>query len=123
MKQAALFSINWLVEDKNGYLVTVPSTTPENKFRDSAGKEQGVSVATTMDMSIIWDLFTNVIEASAVLHIDDRFRDTLIAKRSKLFPLHTGSQGQLLEWYKEFTETDPQHRHVSHLFGLYPAGR
>jgi len=120
MKQAALFSIDWLVEDKNGYLVTAPSTTPENKFFDSAGKEQGVSVATTMDMAIIWDLFTNVIEASEVLNTDNSFRDTLIAKRSKLYPMHIGSKGQLLEWYKEFKETDPQHRHVSHLFGLYP---
>lgn len=120
MKQAAVFSLNWLVEDKNGYLVTAPSTTPENKFRDSAGHEQGVSVATTMDMSIIRDLFANVIEASTVLGIDANFRNELITKRSKLFPLQIGSQGQLLEWYKEFAETDPQHRHVSHLFGIYP---
>ncbi|MFT4155003.1 glycosyl hydrolase family 95 catalytic domain-containing protein [Parafilimonas sp.] len=120
MRQAALFSAAWLVEDKNGYLVTAPSTTPENKFLDSAGKAHGTSVATTMDMSIIWDLFTNVIEASAILNTDKDFRDTLIAKKSRLYPLHTGTQGQLLEWYKEFPETDPQHRHVSHLFGLYP---
>lgn len=120
MKQAALFSIDWLVEDGNGHLVTAPSTTPENKFFDSAGKAQGVSVATTMDISIIWDLFTNVIEASKVLRDDNNFRDTLLVKRSKLYPMHIGSKGQLLEWYKEFTETDMQHRHVSHLFGLYP---
>ncbi|HLK27709.1 MAG TPA: glycoside hydrolase family 95 protein [Puia sp.] len=120
MKQAALFSIDWLVEDKNGYLVTAPSTTPENKFLDSAGKEQGVSVATTMDMSIIHDLFTNVIEASKVLQGDNDFREMLLAKKNKLYPMHIGSEGQLLEWYKEFKETDPQHRHVSHLFGLYP---
>lgn len=120
MKKAALFAANWLVEDKNGYFVTAPSTTPENKFLDSAGEEQGVSVATTMDMSIIWDLFTNVIAASKVLSTDVSFRNMLMAKRSKLYPLHIGSKGQLLEWYKEFTETDARHRHVSHLFGLYP---
>ena len=120
MKQAALFTIDWLVEDKNGYLVTVPSTTPENKFKDSKGAEQGVSVATTMDMAIIWDLFTNVIESSQALGIDPGFRNTLIEKRSKLYPMHIGSKGQLLEWYKEFEETDLQHRHVSHLFGLHP---
>ena len=57
MKQAALFSLDWMVEDKNGFLVTAPSTSPENKFKDSAGQEQAVSVATTMDMSIIWELF------------------------------------------------------------------
>ncbi|WP_208420177.1 glycoside hydrolase family 95 protein [Paraflavitalea devenefica] len=120
MKQAALFTLDWLVEDKNGYLVTAPSTTPENKFRDSAGKEQGVSVATTMDMAIIWDLFTNLIEASQILGIDAAFRNELIAKRKKLYPMHIGSKGQLQEWYKDFADTDPEHRHVSHLFGLHP---
>ncbi|GAB3755084.1 glycoside hydrolase family 95 protein [Spirosoma pomorum] len=120
MKQAALFSLDWLVPDKNGKLVTAPSTTPENKFFDANGKQQGVSVGTTMDMSIIWDLFTNLIEASTVLNQDKAFRDQLIAKRSQLSPLQIGKQGQLLEWNQEFRETDPHHRHVSHLFGLHP---
>ncbi|MGI4737947.1 MAG: glycoside hydrolase family 95 protein [Janthinobacterium lividum] len=120
MKEAALFSLDWLVPDKDGYLVTAPSTTPENLFRDKNGKAQGVSVATTMDMAIIWDLFTNVIEASQVLGIDADFRAELLAKRQKLYPPHIGSKGQLQEWYKDFTETDPLHRHASHLFGLHP---
>src|SRR5262249_17611975 len=120
MKQAALFTLDWLVEDKNGFLVTAPSTSPENKFKDKNGVEQGVSVATTMDMSIIWDLFTNLIEASTILNTDTNFRNELIEKRKKLLPLQTGSKGQLLEWYKDFEETDPQHRHASHLFGLHP---
>ena len=120
MREAALFSLDWLVQDRNGYLVTAPSTTPENKFKDSTGRSQGVSVATTMDMSIIWDLFTNLIEASTILNQDKEFRELLIAKRKQLFPLRIGEQGQLLEWYKDFTETDPHHRHVSHLFGLHP---
>jgi alpha-L-fucosidase 2 len=120
MKQAALFTIDWLVEDRNGFLVTAPSTTPENKFRDSTGAAQSVSVATTMDMSIIRDLFDNLVQAAAILGIDKDFRDTILAKRSKLFPLQVGSKGQLLEWYKDFEETEPLHRHISHLFGLYP---
>ncbi len=120
MKNAARFMFDWLIKDKNGYLVTAPSTSPENKFKDSAGKPQGVSVATTMDMSIIWDLFTNLMDASKVLNIDAAFRDTLLQKRSKLYPMRVGSKGQLLEWFKDFEETDPQHRHVSHLFGLHP---
>lgn len=120
MKQAALFSLDWLVEDKNGRLVTAPSTSPENKFKDKEGKQQAVSIATTMDMSIIWDLFTNLIQASQVLHTDADFRKLLVEKREKLYPLQIGSKGQLQEWYKDFEETDPQHRHVSHLFGLYP---
>ncbi|MCM5527932.1 glycoside hydrolase N-terminal domain-containing protein [Parasegetibacter sp. NRK P23] len=120
MKQAAVFTLDWLVEDKNGYLVTAPSTSPENNFRDKNGKGQSVSVATTMDMSIIWDLFTNVIEASEALGTDVEFRNKITAARKKLFPLQIGSKGQLLEWYKDFEETEPEHRHASHLFGLHP---
>jgi alpha-L-fucosidase 2 len=120
MKGAAMFTLDWLVEDKNGYLVTAPSTTPEHKFIDKDGKPQAVSVATTMDMSIIWDLFTNLIESSQLLKIDKEFRETLIEKRKKLFPFQIGSKGQLQEWYKDFEDGEFQHRHVSHLFGLYP---
>ena len=120
MKGAALFSFDWLIEDENGYLVTAPSTSPENLFKDSTGKAQGVSIATTMDIAIIRDLFTNIIEASKTLNIDKAFRDSVILKRSKLYPYKIGKKGQLLEWFKDFEETDPEHRHVSHLFGLYP---
>jgi alpha-L-fucosidase 2 len=120
MKGAAVFMFDWLIADGKGNLVTAPSVSPENKFRDSNGRAQGVSVATTMDMSIIWDLFTNVAEASAALGIDQSFRDSVLSRRTKLFPMQIGTKGQLLEWYKAFEETDPQHRHVSHLFGLYP---
>ncbi|QES88237.1 glycoside hydrolase family 95 protein [Rhizosphaericola mali] len=121
MKSAAQFSIDWLVKDPNtGYYVTAPSTSPENLFKDSTGKPQSVSVASTMDMSIIRDLFTNVIEASKTLGIDSSFKDSLIMYKSQLFPLKIGKNGQLLEWYKEFEETDIHHRHISQLFGLYP---
>lgn len=120
MKGAAVFSLDWLVKDKNGYLVTAPSTTPENTFKDSTGREQGVSVATTMDMSIIRDLFRNVMEASAELGIDQSFSDTLKQAYSQLYPLQIGKKGQLLEWSKDFEEADVTHRHVSHLFGLHP---
>jgi len=120
MKEAALFSMDWLVEDKNGFLVTAPSTSPENNFKDKNGKDASVSVATTMDMSIIYDLFSNVIDAGEVLGNDPEFRKLLIEKKSKLYPLKIGSKGQLQEWYKDFPETDPLHRHVSHLFGLHP---
>jgi len=120
MKGAAEFCLDWLIEDQNGYLVTAPSTTPENLFKDSLGREQGVSVGTTMDMSIIRDLFDNVISAADKLGIDAAFRDTLLMKRAKLLPMVMGSRGQILEWSKEFEETDVHHRHISHLFGLYP---
>lgn len=121
MKEAALFTFDWLVEDKNGYLVTAPSTSPENTFIDKNGKSQSVSIASAMDMSIIWDLFTNLIQTLDVLQIDPAFKQELIAKRSKLFPLQISPKGgHLQEWYKDFKETDPLHRHVSHLFGLFP---
>jgi alpha-L-fucosidase 2 len=120
MKGAAEFMFDWLVEDGKGHLVTAPSVSPENKFKDLNGKPQGVSIASTMDLSIIYDLFTNVSKAAQVLGIDRGFADSVLAKRERLLPMKVGSQGQLLEWYKEFPETEIQHRHVSHLFGLYP---
>jgi alpha-L-fucosidase 2 len=73
-----------------------------------------------MDMAIIRELFNNLIEADETLHIDAAFRKTLIEKRSKLFPMQIGSKDQLQEWYKDFEDTEPEHRHLSHLFGLYP---
>lgn len=120
MKKAALFCLDWLVEDKDGWLVTAPSTSPENRFIDENGNAQCVSVATTMDMSLIWDLFTNLIEASDVLRKDLDFRNMLIEKRAKLYPLHIGKKGNLQEWFKDYEDMDPHHRHVSHLFGLSP---
>ena len=120
MKGAATFCLDWLVEDKDGYLVVAPSVSPENVFRYAEGKESDVSVATTMDMSIIWDLFTNLIEASSILNIDKEFRNLLIEKKNKLFPLHIGKKGNLQEWNKDWDDVEVHHRHVSHLFGLHP---
>ncbi|WP_347160432.1 glycoside hydrolase family 95 protein [Pontibacter chitinilyticus] len=120
MKEAAVFCLDWLVEDKNGYLVTAPSSSPENVFITDKGEQGSISVASTMDMEIIWDLFTNVIEASEILNTDPEFRKLIAEKRSKLFPLQIGKKGNLQEWYKDWDEADPHHRHVSHLFGLHP---
>ena len=120
MKGAATFCLGWLVEDKDGWLVTAPSMSPENEFFYAPGKQAGVSVATTMDMSIIQDLFTNLIEASTILGTDAAFRDLLIAKKKKLYPLHIGHKGNLQEWYKDFEDPEVHHRHTSHLFGLHP---
>ena len=120
MKGAAEFCLDWLIEDKDGWLVVAPSTSPENDFKYGDGKTAGISVATTMEMSIIWDLFTNLIQASSELNIDKDFRDLLIAKKSKFYPLHIGKKGNLQEWSQDFEDVDPHHRHVSHLFGLHP---
>ncbi len=121
MKEAALFTLDWLVKDKDGYLITSPSTSPENNFYYDGTKKGDVSVATTMDMGIIRDLFTNIIAASAILNTDETFRKAIIEKKKQLYPFHIGSMGQLQEWYKDFTDVDPHHRHTSHLYALHPA--
>jgi alpha-L-fucosidase 2 len=120
MKDAALFCLDWLIEDKKGNLITAPSTSPENVFISDTGFKGTVSVATTMDMSIIWDLFTNVIDASETLGMDDEFRKMLIEKKARLFPLQIGKKGNLQEWYKDWEDAEPTHRHISHLYGLFP---
>lgn len=119
MKGAAEFLLDYLVEDANGHLVTIPSTSPENKFLWN-GEPESVSMASTSDMVLCWDLFTNLIEASEILDIDPEFRKTLIATRDKLFPLSITPRGTLQEWYRDFEEADPHHRHVSHMIALHP---
>ncbi|HSC55079.1 MAG TPA: glycoside hydrolase family 95 protein [Phnomibacter sp.] len=120
MKGAAMFCLDWLVKDKDGFWIVAPSTSPENDYKYGNGKTASLSVASTMDMSIVWDLFNNLIEASNTLNIEPAFRDTLIAVKEKLYPLHIGKNGNLQEWYRDFEDVDPHHRHVSHLFGLHP---
>jgi alpha-L-fucosidase 2 len=124
MKGAAQFTLDWLQTDAQGYLVTMPSTSPENDYyyqQDGQRKQGSVTVASTMDMEIIRDLFANVIAASRVLNTDERFRQELADAAAKLLPLQIGGKGQLQEWYRDFDEVDPHHRHTSHLFALYPA--
>ncbi|RIX53890.1 glycoside hydrolase family 95 protein [Paenibacillus nanensis] len=120
MKEAALFGLDWLIPDEHGNLITSPSTSPEHKFRDASGALAAVGAASTMDLSILWDLFTNCIEAAEALQTDEAFREELRAARGRLLPLRIGKYGQLQEWYKDFEDEDPHHRHVSHLFGVYP---
>lgn len=120
MKGAAEFCLDFLITDEKGNLITAPSVSPENEFIDEKGKRGTVSIATTMDMSIIWDLFTNIIAASKVLGIDQEFRKLIIDKRDKLYTLKIGKNGDIQEWYKDWKAVDPHHRHVSHLFGLFP---
>jgi len=120
MKGAALFYLDWLISDAQDNLVTCPSTSPENVFITPAGETVAVSLASTMDMSLIWDLFTNCIQASRELGVDQPFRRELEVAKARLVPLRIGRYGQLQEWFANFAEAEPGHRHVSHLFGLYP---
>lgn len=120
LKGAATFCAEWLVRDEQGEWVTPASTSPENSFLMPNGKQASVCPGSTMDMAIIRQLFANTIQASEVLDTDLDFRSQLQAKLEHIRGYRTGSKGQLLEWDKEYQEYEPQHRHVSHLYGLYP---
>ncbi|HEY4384517.1 MAG TPA: glycoside hydrolase N-terminal domain-containing protein, partial [Ktedonobacteraceae bacterium] len=119
MKEAALFALDWLIDDGSGRLVTSPSTSPEHKFRTADGVA-AVSPGSTMDISLIWELFTNCIEASVTLGTDEDFRAELVNARERLLPLQVGKYGQLQEWSLDFEDEDMYHRHTSHLVGIYP---
>jgi alpha-L-fucosidase 2 len=123
MKGAAQFLLRWLVVDpKSGYLVTNPSTSPENTIKIK-GKEYQLSMASTMDMSIIRELFTAVIKSADLLKIDAAFKNELIKANKKLYPYHIGQYGQLQEWFNDWDDPKDKHRHLSHLFGLYPGSQ
>ena len=123
MKGAAQFLLKWLIPDINSkYLITNPSTSPENTIKIS-GKEYQLTIASTMDMSITRELFTALIKSSEILNIDMDFRNTLKAARDKLYPYHIGQYGQLQEWFKDWDDPSDKHRHLSHLFGLHPGSQ
>ncbi len=124
MKEAAEFCLDFLVEDpKTGKLVSGPSTSPENRFRSPDGKVSNLTMGCAMDQQIIWDLFGNCLAAAEVLGIDDEFVNRVQAAQSRLAGPKVGSDGRLMEWSEEFAEPEPGHRHMSHLFALYPGRR
>ncbi|MDR1629093.1 MAG: glycoside hydrolase family 95 protein [Oscillospiraceae bacterium] len=120
MKKAAAFYADLLVEDENGYLILAPATSPENNFLVD-GEGCAVSQTSTMAMAVIRELFQNCVRASEILKTDEPFRERLSSLFGRLLPFQTGTQGQLLEWYREEQEAEPQHRHVSHLYALHPS--
>ncbi|MFF2481511.1 glycoside hydrolase N-terminal domain-containing protein [Paenibacillus sp. NPDC058071] len=120
MKEAAVFCLEWLVPNRDGYLTTSPSTSPEHKFQSPEGGLAAVSEGATMDIALIRDLFTNTIEASKELDEDESFRSKLEEARAKLQPYKIGKYGQLQEWAEDFEDEDVHHRHVSGLYGIYP---
>jgi len=112
MKGAATFFVDFLIEDpKTGWLISTPSNSPENG---------GLVAGPTMDHQIIRDLFTNCIEASKILDVDEDFRKTLVEMRGRIAPNQIGQYGQLQEWLEDKDDPKNDHRHVSHLFGLHP---
>jgi len=124
MKGAAEFMLGWLHDDGQGRLVTSPSTSPENVFyyEGPDGRKQGsVTVGSTMDLGIARDLFTNVTAAADTLGVDPGLRARMASAKARLLPFQVGSRGQLQEWYRDFEEAEPHHRHVSQLYALHPA--
>jgi alpha-L-fucosidase 2 len=120
MKGASEFMLHWLIVDpKTGYLVTNPSTSPENTIKIDR-KEYQLSMASTMDMSIIRELFTETIKASQTLKLYPEFANELKRAKEKLYPFHIGHNGQLQEWFQDWDDPNDKHRHISHLFGLFP---
>lgn len=120
MEEAAKFFLSLLVEDKDGYLIFAPSTSPENTY-SFKGKPVSVSQTTTMSMTIIKELFSNILKAANRLNIEDETVKEIKKKLPLLLPFKIGSEGQLLEWYNDEEEVEPHHRHKSHLYGLHPS--
>ncbi len=120
MKGAAEFALDWLMRDQVGNWVTAPSVSTENTFRTADGQVAQVSMASTQDIALLWDLFTNCVEASRILGDDEAFRSRLLETRAQFPSYRIGARGQLQEWFKDFDEPEPHHRHLSHLIGAYP---
>lgn len=120
MKGAAEFYADWLIDDGNGYLVTPVGVSPENAFITDTGERGAISMGPTMDMAIIRETFTRTIQASEMFDMDNELRTELKDKLSRLLPYRVGAMGQLQEWMYDFKEAEPKHRHISHLYGLYP---
>ena len=120
MRGAAQFCMEWMVEDKEGKLITSPSTSPENKFVSPSGYQGATFYGGTADLAMIRACLTQIIEASKLLNVDAEFRLKAENTLARLHPYQIGKKGNLQEWYYDWEDQDPQHRHQSHLFGLFP---
>lgn len=123
MKEAAIFFVEFLIENKDGYLVTSPSVSPENTYILPNGEQGVLCEGPAMDSQIIYDLFTGCIEASSILECDEEFRQELTTLRTKLPEIKIGKHGQIQEWLEDYDEAEPGHRHISHLFALHPSNQ
>jgi alpha-L-fucosidase 2 len=123
LKGSAQFYADALIKDpQTGWLVTAPSVSPENTFYLPNGKTASISMGPTIDNQIVRELFTNVIDAAKELGLDADFRKNLLEKLKSVPPAgNISADGRIMEWIRDYKETDPQHRHISHLYGLYPA--
>ena len=123
IKGAAAFFLDFLVKDPNtGYLVVVPSNSPENVHPGGSGTAT-LAAGTTMDNQLLFDLFTNVIKASKIVGEDAAFAEKVSEALAKMAPMHIGQHGQLQEWLQDWDNPEDKHRHVSHLYGLFPSNQ
>lgn len=119
IRDAALFYIDMLSEDENGYLVMSPTTSPENAFIYE-GEVRKVSKTATMTIAIVKEVFSNFLKCCEALSIEDELIPAIKDRIPRLYPYKIGSKGQLLEWEEEFGEPEPHHRHISHIYPLHP---
>lgn len=119
IREAAVFYNDVLVEDQEGWLVFAPATSPENRYLIN-GKRGVVTASTAMTMSIIREVFEECIRSAEILGQEDAFTRELKEKLSRLKPLQIGMDGRVLEWNEELAEEEPEHRHISHCYALYP---
>ncbi|WP_326982289.1 glycoside hydrolase family 95 protein [Chryseobacterium sp. MYb264] len=120
LKGCALFYLDTLQPDPSGnYLVVSPSMSPENTYM----KGVGITAGTTMDNQLVFDVFNNFINASKIVNEDQDLSDEVKTALDKLPPMQIGQHAQLQEWLKDMDRTDDKHRHISHLYGLFPSGQ
>lgn len=121
LRASAEFSLDWLVEDpKTKKLVAGPATSPENAFITADGRKASLCMAPAMEQEIIWDCFNNYLEATRILGIKESTMMEVEKALPRLQKPKIGSDGRLMEWNQEFKESEPGHRHASHLFALHP---
>ncbi len=122
MKEACEFFLDFLVEDEQGRLVTCPSLSPENTYQTEDGYQTAICAGPTMDNSILRTLIQATVQSTKILDIDPEFAQELVVTMNKLPELKIGKNDTIMEWPEEYEEIEIGHRHISHLFALYPAG-
>ena len=124
LKGSVEFYMDWLVEHPvTKELVSGPAVSPENNFIAPDGSRSQISMGPAHDQQVIWQLFTDFISASNELKIKNEFIVQVMNAKEKLAGPKIGSDGRLMEWAEEFTEVEPGHRHISHLFALHPGAQ
>lgn len=120
MKEAAQFLLDYLIEDNEGRLITCPSVSPENTYKLPNGESGVLCSGASMDFQIIEALFDACIRSAKIISVDEVFCEKLAAALERLPKPQIGKYGQIQEWLEDYEEVEPGHRHISHLFALYP---